>query len=109
MSKEEIASKLRNAREKSGYTQEDIAKTLGVTPQKISSFETGRTRVDVDTLVALCKIYGVDANDIMGIEPQKSQSSPYDDMITVYTRSRKNLSKEEKMRLARIILSDDEE
>lgn len=107
MSKEEIASKLRNAREKSGYKQEDIARLLGVTPQKISSFETGRTRVDVDTLVTLCKLYSVDANDIMGIEQQKS--SPYDEMITVYTRSRNNLSKEEKMRLARIILSDDEE
>lgn len=107
MSKEEIASKLRNAREKTGFKQEDIAKILGVTPQKISSFETGRTRVDVDTLVTLCKLYGVDANDIMGIEPQKS--SPYDEMITVYTRSRKNLSQEEKIRLARIILSDDEE
>lgn len=107
MSKEEIATRLRNAREKSGYKQEDIAQKLGVTPQKVSSFETGRTRVDVDTLIRLCNIYGVDANEIMGITPV--QRAPYDEMITVYTRSKKNLSHEEKMRLARIILSDDEE
>jgi len=107
MSKEEIAIKLRAAREKAGYKQEEIAAILGVTPQKISSFETGRTRVDVDTLVTLCKLYNVEANDIMGITP--SEKSPFDEVITVYTRSRKNLSQEEKMRLARIILSDDEE
>ena len=103
----EIASKLRTAREKAGYKQEDIANILGVTPQKVSSFETGRTRVDVDTLVTLCKLYNVDANDIMGIAPP--EKNPLDRLITVYTRSRKNLSQEEKMRLARIILSDDDE
>ena len=107
MSKEEIAARLRASREKAGYKQEDIAKILGVTPQKISSFETGITRVDVDTLVTLCRLYNVDANDIMGIAPK--EKNPYDNLITVYTRSRKNLSQEEKMRLARIILSDDDE
>lgn len=107
MSKEEIALKLRAAREKAGYKQEDVANILGVTPQKVSSFETGRTRVDVDTLVILCKLYNVDANDIMGIVPQAED--PLDRLITVYTRSRKNLSQEEKMRLARIILSNDDE
>jgi len=107
MSREDIALKLRSAREKAGYKQEDIARILGVTPQKVSSFETGRTRVDVDTLVTLCKLYGVDANDMMGISLHSS--SPFDDMITVNARRKKNLSQEEKMRLARIILSEDEE
>ena len=106
MSKEEIAARLRSAREKAGYKQEDVANLLGVTPQKVSSFETGRTRVDVDTLVILCRLYNVDANDIMGLS--QIPQSTYDQMITVYTRSKKNLSQEEKMRLARIILSDDE-
>ena len=107
MSKEEIATRLKTAREKAGYKQDEIATYLGVTPQKVSSFETGRTRVDVDTLIALCRLYDVDANDIMGIMP--IAKLPYDEMLTVYTRSKKQLSKEEKMRLARIILSDDEE
>lgn len=107
MSKEEIAARLRSARERSGYKQEDVAKILGVTPQKVSSFETGRTRVDVDTLVVLCKLYNVDANDIMGLTP--IPKSTYDQMITVYTRSKNSLSQKEKMSLARIILSDDEE
>ena len=40
----------------------------------------------------------------------EAESKPtYNDVITIYTRSKNNLSQEEKMRLARIILSDDEE
>ena len=103
MSKEEIAARLRASREKAGYKQEDIAKILGVTPQKISSFETGRTRVDVDTLVTLCRLYNVDANDIMGIAPK--EKNPYETLMTVYTRSRKNLSEEGKRRRARNVLA----
>jgi len=41
--------------------------------------------------------------------PERYTAPNCDDLITVYTRSRKNLSQEEKMRLARIILSDDDE
>ena len=68
MSKEEIAAKLKAARENAGYKQEEVADYLDVTPQKVSSFETGRTRVDVDTLRKLCELYNMDVNYILGIE-----------------------------------------
>lgn len=68
MSKEEIAAKLKTAREAKNLKQEDVAVHLGVTPQKVSSFETGRTRVDVDTLAKLCALYDVDVNYIIGID-----------------------------------------
>lgn len=42
-------------------------------------------------------------------EPHLQVISPYDEVIIVYTRNRKSISPEEKQRLARIILSDDEE
>lgn len=72
MSKEEIAIKLKAAREKKNLKQEDVAAYLGVTPQKVSSFETGRTRVDIDTLAKLCELYDVDMNHIVGIEKSPS-------------------------------------
>lgn len=68
MSKEEIAAKLKVARENAGFKQEDVADYLDVTPQKVSSFETGRTRVDVDTLGKLCELYKIDVNYILGLE-----------------------------------------
>mgnify|MGYP000567965816 CR=1 FL=1 len=54
MSKEEIASKLRTAREKAGYKQEDIAIFWALHRKKSVALRHGRTRVDVDTLVTLC-------------------------------------------------------
>jgi Predicted transcriptional regulators len=68
MSKEEIAAKLKAARENAGLKQEDVADYLEVTPQKVSSFETGRTRVDVDTLGKLCELYKINVNYILGLD-----------------------------------------
>ena len=68
MSKEEIAAKLKAGRENAGYRQEEVATYLNVTPQKVSSFETGRTRVDVDTLGKLCELYNIDVNYVLGLE-----------------------------------------
>ena len=42
-------------------------------------------------------------------EPFLNVMSPYHEIINVYTRNKKKLSQEEKMRLARIILSDDDD
>lgn len=75
MSKEEIAKKLKKARENKKMKQEDVAAYLGTTTQKVSSFETGRTRVDVDTLARLCELYDVDVNYIIGIEQPEWQPS----------------------------------
>lgn len=75
MSKEEIALRLRKSRENKKMKQEDVASYLGVTTQKVSSFETGRTRVDVDTLAKLCELYDVDVNYVIGIDPPSNTSS----------------------------------
>ncbi len=72
MSKEEIAAKLKAARLKKGMDQSEVAEYLGTTPQKVSSFETGRTRVDVDTLARLCELYGLDMNYVAGLQSRRS-------------------------------------
>lgn len=41
-------------------------------------------------------------------EPHLQIISPYDEIITIYTRNKKKLSYQEKVRLARIILADDD-
>ena len=59
MGKEEIASKLRQARIKSNMTQREVADILGMTYQAISNYERGKTKVESDILVKLCKIYNI--------------------------------------------------
>lgn len=65
MGKEEIASKLKKARVNSKMTQKEVADILGMTYQAISNYERGKTKVESDILVKLCKIYNVSVPDIL--------------------------------------------
>lgn len=71
MGKEQIAERLRQAREAAGITQKEAADALGVTVQAISSYERAVTRVDVESLGTLCALYGVSVDSIVnGTSPE---------------------------------------
>ena len=72
--KKEIGNRLRIARENAGLKQDDVARVIGSTFQKVSSFETGRTRVDLETLVILCDLYKTNADYILN--PELNRTSP---------------------------------
>ena len=46
-------------------TQEEVAEKVNVTRQAISSYESGRTQPDLDMLMALSRVYGVDIMEIL--------------------------------------------
>ena len=54
-----IHENLKRCRVQSGLTQEEAAQRLHAARQTISSYETGRTQPDLDTLVRLAGLYGV--------------------------------------------------
>ncbi|MGN0205068.1 MAG: helix-turn-helix domain-containing protein [Coprococcus sp.] len=60
-----INDNLRQLRLNSGMTQAQVAEKLGVTRQALSSYESGRTRPDIDMLMRLCEIYGTDMDGIL--------------------------------------------
>ena len=74
MFKREIGHRLRIARENAGLKQDDVAKVINSTFQKVSSFETGRTRVDLETLVILCNLYKTNTDYILN--PELNKNSP---------------------------------
>ena len=51
---------LKSARLASGLKQVDVADQLGVRDSTLSGWETGRTEPDIDTLIQMCTIYGID-------------------------------------------------
>lgn len=55
----EIRQNLKHARTSRGMTQEQAAERLHTTRQTISSYETGRTQPDIDTLLQLAEVYEV--------------------------------------------------
>lgn len=110
--KENISNNIVYYRKKTGLTQSQLAEKLGVKTTTVSTWERGASSPDIETLYDICKIFDVSLDEMYGINTVNGLmqiEQPYDKLITVYTRSRKNLSQEEKIRLARIILSDDEE
>lgn len=50
---------LKDARSKEKFTQSEIATRLGVTFQNVSSWERGKSKIDIDTLSKLCGLYNI--------------------------------------------------
>lgn len=60
-----IPQNLRQLRMDCGLTQEQAAEKLHIARQTLSSYESGRTRPDVEMLVRLSEVYGVDLDTVL--------------------------------------------
>lgn len=58
--------KLRDAREKLGYSQEYVARCLGVSRTTITQTELGNRKMRVDEVKGLCELYHLPADYLMG-------------------------------------------
>lgn len=63
--REQIAARLRMAREAAGLTQGQVAKKLEMHRPTISEIEAGRRRVSADELAIFAELYGIDVGWIM--------------------------------------------
>lgn len=101
--------KIAEYKKKLGITTEELSKRSGVPLGTLNKILSGATKdPKLETLKSIARVLGLSLDDFD--DNNRPLSTPtFNDVITVYTRSKKNLSQEEKMRLARIILSDDED
>lgn len=72
-----LPERLRQLRDSRGLSQAQIAKLLGIAAQTYSTYETGRTDINTDQLIALAKFYSVSTDYILGID-----DSPNTDTMT---------------------------
>ncbi|MEG0998012.1 MAG: XRE family transcriptional regulator [Oscillospiraceae bacterium] len=61
-----FAESLRKLREQRGITQEDLAKSIGVSKSTISMYENNNREPDFETQEALADYFNVDMNKLMG-------------------------------------------
>ncbi len=59
---------IRQLREKHGYSQEELAMRLGVKRSAVSKYENGMLSLTQPILIALCDIFKVSADYILGLE-----------------------------------------
>ena len=64
-----LGETLREHRTRCNMTQEFVAESLGVTRQAVSKWETGAAEPSTTNLLALAKLYGVSADELLrGVE-----------------------------------------
>lgn len=60
---------LQQLRKDLGLTQDEFAEKLFVTRQAVSRWENGETTPTIDTIRRITEVFGVDANQLMGVKP----------------------------------------
>ena len=60
---------LRMARKAANFTQEQLAKALGVNRATVSKYETGEISPSVDQLIKICNILDVSFEELIGEDP----------------------------------------
>lgn len=65
-----FALRLRENRKFCGYTQQQLAKAIGTTDDSIYSWEKGRSQPSIEYLRALCRVFDVTADYLIGLEDE---------------------------------------
>ena len=111
MSEEEIrkifSRNLTNLLEDRNKSQKDLVDFIGVSSSTVSNWCTGQKLPRMDKVQQIANWLGVNNSELLETKKNDPQIT-YDEMIRIYTRSKNGLTPQEKMKLAKIILSDDE-
>lgn len=60
--------RIKDLREDNDYTQQQIANILGTSQTMYARYERGANELPIRHLIKLCKLYGVTADYILGLE-----------------------------------------
>ncbi len=63
---EGFPSKLKRAREKTGFTQQQISEDTGIPRSTLAGYEIGRSQPDLETLAILADYYQVSIDWLLG-------------------------------------------
>lgn len=60
---------LRAARVNAGFTQKEAAERLEISRSTLANYEMSKTKPDIDTAIALAKLYGVPIDNLIFLPP----------------------------------------
>ena len=71
-----IGKKIKIARIKAKYTQEELAEEIGISARYVSQLERGKAFGSANTIISICKALNIDSNFLFNdlINPQDSDS-----------------------------------
>lgn len=59
-----LIEKLKAARKNAKMTQEYVESQTGINSKTISNWENGVSKIDIDSVAVLCRLYGIDPNGL---------------------------------------------
>lgn len=89
-----IAKHLQFLRKSHNYTQDDLAKKLGISRQAVSKWETGTTIPDLEILLKISKLYNITINDILEPKVAPKRISDFEQISTISERELKEVLKQ---------------
>ena len=63
-----IGNNIKSFRKNKGFTQEELADLLSVTPQAVSKWESENSLPDVSMLIPLAQVLGVSTDALLGYD-----------------------------------------
>jgi transcriptional regulator with XRE-family HTH domain len=71
--------KLRQIREAQNKRVSEVAENLGLSGQSVYNWEIGKTKLDVEHLVMLCKFYNKSYDEVIQTKKEKALIKEYDE------------------------------
>ncbi len=70
-----FSEKLTTLRKQKGLSQEALAEKLGVSRQAVSKWERNEAQPELSKIVALCELFEVDPNELLGYEHHETDAN----------------------------------
>jgi transcriptional regulator with XRE-family HTH domain len=76
----ELGKRIAHFRKKQGFTQEELAKKLGIKQSILAYYETGKRRPQTSTLITIAQTLYIDFEDLLGLDKKPAKRGPISDL-----------------------------
>ncbi|SQA93035.1 helix-turn-helix domain-containing protein [Capnocytophaga ochracea] len=100
-----ILERIAKERSKKGYTYENMADDLEITPPAYRKIETGETKLSVERMFQISTVLGIPVNELLDIGESWIQNNSYNKESSIYTQRIEHFYQENKETIERLIAS----
>jgi transcriptional regulator with XRE-family HTH domain len=75
LGKESLGQRIGRLRKEKGYTQVELAKTIGITQVLVSDYERDRLRPHYEMIIRFAKALGITTDELLGIKASKNEGN----------------------------------
>ena len=100
-----ILERIAKERSKKGYTYENMADDLGVTPPAYRQIETGETKLSVERMFQISTVLGIPVSELLDIGESWVQHNSYNKDSNISAQKIEHFYQENKETIERLIAS----